>query len=155
MGNFVQDGYLTDHRGNVSIIISQHIDPGYSLSALKADSQEARGNFFMDSEGCRSITANMELQTARDMYETRTVSKNKRKISALQASVKAEELSRTEEDIAQEVNWLQDLGIASNRATQFVRTQAESWRIKTLLARALDSREEVKQPQSADFIPEA
>lgn len=40
----------------------------------------------------------------------------------MEASVKVEELSRTEEDIVREVNWLQDLGTTSKRATQFVRT---------------------------------
>jgi len=33
----------------------------------------------------------------------------------------------------------------AKRATQFVRTKADSWRIKTLLAKALDAKEDGKQ----------
>lgn len=35
------------------------------------------------------------------------------------------------------MDWLLDLGTVNTRATQFVRTQAESWHMKTLLAKAL------------------
>jgi len=63
----------------------------------------------------------------------------------LEASAKEEDLQRTEDDIAGEVDWLLDPGTASKRATQFIRTQAESWKVKTLLAKALESKEEVQQ----------
>lgn len=39
------------------------------------------------------------------------------------------------------MNWLHDPGTPSKRATQFVRTKAESWRTKTLIAKALESME--------------
>ena len=106
MGNFIQNYYLTASRGSGFIILFQCIALGHILSALYACPQEASGKFSMEGEGCCSITANMELETAREMYETRIVSKNKRKISALEASVKAKEQLCIEEDIAQDVNWL-------------------------------------------------
>lgn len=80
----------------------------------------------MDTGSCRSSAVNQELQTAKKMYETRTSAKNKRNISDMEASVKEEERLCTEEDVAGEVDWLQDPGTASKRATQFVRMQAES-----------------------------
>jgi len=74
----------------------------------------------------------------------------------MEAAVKEEERPRTEEDIAREVDWLMDPGTTSRRATQFVRTQVESWRIKTLLARALESRDEGNQhSQGENLISEA
>jgi len=51
--------------------------------------------------------------------------------------VQEEEKKISEQDIEKEVDWLLDPGTVTTRATQFVRTQAESWRMKTLLARAL------------------
>ena len=45
----------------------------------------------------------------------------------------------------EEVDWLIDPGTPAKRATQFVHTKAESWRIKTLLAKALDAKEDGKQ----------
>lgn len=79
------------------------------------------------------------------MYETRPAATVKHKIAELEASVKEEEAQRTEGIIAEEVDWLHDPGTPSKRATQYVRTKAESWRIKTLLAKALDSKDEGKQ----------
>ena len=61
--------------------------------------------------------ANKELQTARNMYETRTTARNKRKIEEMEDMVKKEEAQRTKDDIAGEVNWLLDPGTASKRAT--------------------------------------
>lgn len=156
MGNLTEKVYLTDSRRNESVTISKGITLGYYISWFRAGHQEmdSRGN--MDTRSCRSITANQELQTARSMYETRTKTKNKQRIADMEASVKEEEGPRTEEDIAREVDWVQDLGTASKQATQFVRTQAESWRIETLLIRTLDSREEEKQHSQRDnFISEA
>jgi len=95
----------------------------------------------MDSGNCRSINANRELHTAQKIYETRTTARRKRKIAELEASVKEETVQWYEEEIAGEVDWLPDPGTPSKRATQFVRTQAESWKLKTLLARALDSKD--------------
>lgn len=66
---------------------------------------------------CRSITANKELQTAKNMYETRTTARNKRKIEEMEDMVKKEEAQRTEDDIAGEVNSLLDPGTASKWAT--------------------------------------
>jgi len=36
-----------------------------------------------------------------------------------------------------EVEWVQDPGMATTRATQFMCTQAETWRMKTMLAKAM------------------
>jgi hypothetical protein len=99
----------------------------------------------MDAGGSRCAAANRDLQEAKGGYETRTVTRIKRKIAELEAQAKQEEEGRTEEDIAAEVDWLKDPGTPSKRATQFVRTKAESWRTKTLIAKALDSIEKEKQ----------
>lgn len=36
-----------------------------------------------------------------------------------------------------EVQWIQDLETTTTLATQFVRTQAEMWKMKTMLAKAI------------------
>lgn len=43
------------------------------------------------------------------------------------------------------MDWIQDPGTPSKRATEFVCTRVESWRIKTLLAKAMDNIEENRQ----------
>lgn len=106
----------------------------------------------MESGSCRSINANQELHTTQKMYETCTTARNKRKIADLEASAKEEAAQRTEEVIAEEVDWIVDPGTPSKRATQFVRTQAESWKIKTLLARALDAKESQMQHSSQENL---
>lgn len=99
----------------------------------------------MDAGSCRCAAANQDLQDAKRGYDTRTASKNKRKVAELEAKAKQEEDGRTEEEIAEEVDWMKDPGTPSKRATQFVRTKAESWRTKTLIAKALESIEKEKQ----------
>lgn len=59
--------------------------------------------------------------------------------------MKKEEVQRQEGIIVEEVDWLHDPGTHSKRATQYVWTKAESWRIKTRLAKSLDLKEEGKQ----------
>ena len=93
----------------------------------------------MEAGGSRCKAANRELQAARGGYETRTATRIKRKIAELEAQAKLEEGGRSDMEIAAKVNWLTDPGTPSKRATQFVRTQAESWRTKTLIAKALES----------------
>jgi len=92
----------------------------------------------MAGEGSRNKSANNDLQQAREMYERRTSQRNKRKIIDLEATVQDEESKFSDQQIGKEVDWLQDPGTLSTRATQFVKTQAESWRVKTLLAKAMD-----------------
>jgi len=99
----------------------------------------------MDAGSCRCSAANQELRVVQKMYETRTASRNKRKVAELEAKVKEEEAQRTEENVAGEVDWIEDPGTPSKRATQYVRTKAESLRIKTLLSRALESKDKEKQ----------
>jgi len=82
--------------------------------------------------------------------------RKKHKIVVMEASVKEEEMQRSKENIAGEVDWLCDPSTHSKRETQFLRTKAESWRIKTLLAKALDSLDDGKQhSERADLSPEA
>lgn len=60
--------------------------------------------FVMDAGGSRCAAANRDLQEAKGGYETRTVTRIKRKIAELEAQAKQEEEGRTEEDIAAEVD---------------------------------------------------
>lgn len=99
----------------------------------------------MDASGCRNDAANQDLLEARQGYETRAAARNKRKVEELEAQVKQAEDGRTVEEIAAEVDWLRDPGTPSKRATQFVRTKAESWRTKMLIAKALETVEKEKQ----------
>lgn len=92
----------------------------------------------MAGEGSRNKSANNDLQQAREMYERRTLQRNKRKIIDIEATVQDEESKLSDQQIGKDVDWLQDPGTLSTRATQFVRTQAKSWRMKTLLAKAID-----------------
>lgn len=87
-------------------------------------------------EGSHNASANKDLKVAREMYETCTSQKAKRRINDLDAMVNEEEKKLNEQEMEEEVK-IQDLGMVTTRATQFVRTQAESWRMKTLLAKAL------------------
>lgn len=91
----------------------------------------------MAREGRRNVSTNRNLQQARDSYETRTSLKEKRKIEELEAIVAEEEEHLKEQDMEKEVEWIQDPGTATTRATQFVRTQAKAWRMKTMLAKAV------------------
>ena len=76
------------------------------------------------------------------MYETRTSQWNKCKFIDLEAMVQEEEKKLSDQQIGKEVDWILNPGTVNTHATQFVRTQAESWRMKTLLAKALGTQEE-------------
>lgn len=93
----------------------------------------------MAGEGSRNASANRDLKMAREMYETRTSQKNKQKINDLEAMVTEEENKLKEQEMEEEVDWLQDPVNVITRATQFVRMQAGRWRMKTLLAKALST----------------
>lgn len=95
----------------------------------------------MDGSGSRCAATIQDLHEVKKGYETRATAKNKRKVEELENKVKQDEEGRNEEEIAAEVNWLHDPGTPAKRATQFVRTRAESWRIKTLIPKALESME--------------
>ena len=60
--------------------------------------------FVMDAGGSRYTAAKRDLQEAKGGYETRTVTRIKRKIAELEAQAKQEEEGRMEEDIAVEVD---------------------------------------------------
>lgn len=105
----------------------------------------------MSDLGCRSNAANKELQSARRIYDTRTATSSKRRVAELNHKVKMEEENRSEEDLAAAVDWLEDAGTPSRRATQFTRTRAESWRVKTLLAKALETLEEKKNGEAKEI----
>lgn len=80
------------------------------------------------------------------MFERRTSQRNKRKVIDLETSAQEEEAKLSDQQLSQEVDWLHDPGTPSTWATQFVRTQAEAWRMKTMLAKALDVQgEQAKQ----------
>jgi len=123
-----------------------------SLLSLRPHSawKENRGSQ-MSEQSCRCTAANNELHSARHAYETRTATSSKRKLAELNAKVKLEEGSRSEEDIAAAVDWLEDAGTSSKWATQFTRTKVESWRVKTLLAKALEAMEEKKAIEVKEF----
>lgn len=98
--------------------------------------------------------ANRELQAARRGYETRTVTRIKRKMAELEAEAKREEGGRSEMGIAAEVDWVTDPGTPAKRATQFVRTKAECWRMKTLIAKSLESVTEVNLTTQVNLTTE-
>jgi len=91
----------------------------------------------MASEGSRNASANRDLKRARETYETHISQKGKQKIEELEAIVNEEEKNLESQDLEKEIDWIQDLGIITTCATQFVRMQAEMWRMKTMLAKAL------------------
>ena len=76
----------------------------------------------MVHEGSRNVSANWDLQKAREAYETWTTQKEKRKIEELEAAVTEEEEHLEEQDLEKEVEWIHDPGTATTWATQFVRT---------------------------------
>lgn len=144
-GGLKVSGYLTNSESNEAVTLSKDITLVFLCSWLSVGHQEMDNQGNMDTGSCRGKFANQELQSARSIYETRSTTRNKRRIADMEVAVKEEERSRTEEDIAREVDWLTDPGTTAGRATQFVRTQVECWRIKTLLARALESKDEGNQ----------
>lgn len=73
----------------------------------------------MAGEGSHNRSTNNDLQQVREMYERRTSQRNKRKIIDLEATVKEEECKLFDQQIGKEVDWLQDHGTPSTRATQF------------------------------------
>ena len=104
MGKRMKKVYLLASHGTVSIIISSGIFQGCCISWERFGHQGKNIVCTMETGRCISIKANQELQTAKKMYDTRTSARNKRKIADLEASVKEEELQRTEEDITEEVD---------------------------------------------------
>jgi len=128
---------------NISVLNIQRPSNCIFTQASKASNNQESAP--MAGEGCRNQSANNDLRLAREMYERRTSERNKRKIIDLEASAQEEESKLSDHQLSQEVNWLQDPGMTSTRATQFVRTQAEAWRMKTILAKAMDV--QVKQAE--------
>lgn len=119
-----------------------HINLALMPGESKIRSSERRNDrAVMEGSGSRSATAIQDLNEAKRGYETRAAARHKRKMNDLEDEVKREEDGRTDEEIAAEVDWLHDPGTPAKRATQFVRTQAESWRTKTLIAKALEAME--------------
>jgi len=131
-----QNCYKSRNRNPLQITLA--LVPGES----NIRSSEGKHNrAVMEGSGSRSATAIQDLNEARKGYETRAAARHKRKVDELEDKVKQEEDGRTEEEIAAEVDWLPDPGTPAKRATQFVRTKAESWRTKTLIAKALEAME--------------
>jgi len=137
------------HSHNRNRYKASHRYPTQFTSALgkggnniALDNQGSKGKHnrgVMDASGSRNAAAIQDLHEAKKGYETRAMTKHKRKVEELENKVKQEEGGRTEEELAAEVNWLQDPGTPAKRATQYVRTRAESWRTKTLIAKAFEA----------------
>lgn len=89
-------------------------------------------------EGSRNSSANKNLKQAREAYETRTSQKEKRKIEELEGIVVEEEEKLEENDLEKEMEWVQDPGTTTTRVTQYVCTQAKMWRMKMMLAKAIN-----------------
>lgn len=89
----------------------------------------------MVREGSQNVFANWDLQKAWEAYETHTTQKEKCIIKELEAVVTEEEERLDVQDLEKEVEWLSDPGTTTTRATQFVQTQGEMWRMKTMLAK--------------------
>lgn len=83
------------------------------------------------------LRSTKDLQQAREAYETRTSQKEKHKIEELEAIVVEEEENMENNDMEKDMEWVQDPGTTSTRATQYVHTQAEMWCMKTMLAKAI------------------
>lgn len=104
----------------------------------------------MACEGIRNASANWDLKKAREAYETQTTQKEKRKIEELEVAVTEEEEQLDVQALETEMDWLSDLCTTTTRATQFVRTQGEMWRMKTMLAKALNMHaEDIKRSHQA------
>lgn len=103
------------------------------------------------SGGSRNASANKELTRAKAAYENCTSQREKWRIEELEAMVNEEEKSMNQQELVKEVNWVQDPDTVTTRATQFVRTQAEMWRLKMMLAKAIsmqgDSANQLRQAQ--------
>lgn len=99
----------------------------------------------MAEPNCICAGAAKDLRNAQNMYVTRASSRSKRKIAELEAKVKQDEEITQEGNRTREVDWICDPGTPAKRTTQLVRTKAESWRMKTLLAKALDMKEAAQQ----------
>lgn len=141
----MEENYLTGSHGSVSSISFQSTATDHNQPVSRgAHPENFRGNG-MSAGSCRCTAANRELRTAQNMYETRATARSKCKIVKMEAAVKHEEVQRQGGFVAEEVDWLTDPGMPAKRATRFTRTKAESWRIKTLLAKALDAKEEGTQ----------
>jgi len=71
----------------------------------------------MVGEGSRNASANRDLKQARETYETSTSNKGKRKIDELEAIVIEEEENLEAHDLEKEMEWVQDPGKVTTRAT--------------------------------------
>lgn len=91
----------------------------------------------MAGEGSRNASTNRDLKRARETYETRTLQKEKQRIEELEAIVTEEEENFEAQELEKEMDWVQDPGTVTTRSTQYVRTQAEMWRMKTMLSKAI------------------
>lgn len=139
-------GFHYKNMGNCPVLLIVLQVRVKSGSAHKSGlSRASHESLAMEAGGSRCTAANRDLQEARGGYETRTATRIKRKMADLEAQAKLEEGGRMNMEIAAEVNWLTDPDTPTKRATQFVRTQAESWRTKTLIAKALESIEKDRQ----------
>jgi len=107
----------------------------------------------MEASKCRCAGATQDLRNAQSMFVTRASTRSKRKIAELEAKVKQEEETTQEGKVDGEVDWICDTGTPAKRTTQFVRTKAESWRMKTLLAKALDMKDADKQNTEKEQPP--
>lgn len=155
-GNIPGNLYLTSTKGKGKSIVLSCSRPEPIYSAESTQNYTVSAGTIMAGEGSRNASANKDLKVAREMYETCTSQKNKRKIIDLEAMVHEEEKKLSEQEIEEEVDWLQDPGTVTTQATQFVRTQAKSWRMKTLLAKALSMQDNyAEQLQKVQHISEA
>lgn len=91
----------------------------------------------MAPKGSRNESANRELKKAREAYETLVSTKGKKIIDEIEAEVNEEHERLDMQSIEEEIEWISDPGTPTTRATQFVRTQSETWQMKIMLAKAL------------------
>lgn len=134
--------YLTTIRDKrKSIVLScSKAEPFHSADS--AQENTTRASKKMAGEGSLNESTNKDLHHAKEMYKKWTSQRNKHKIIELEAMVQEEEKKLSEQQLGKEVDWLLDPGTTNTRATQFVRTQAEIWRMKTLLVKALSIQDE-------------
>lgn len=98
----------------------------------------AEGEAIMADASSRSRSASRDLQRAKEAFEKSTSQEGKRKIIGLEIYAREEENMLSDEQLSKEVDWIIDPGTPSTRETQFSRTQVECWRMKTMLAKAME-----------------
>lgn len=86
-GNIPGTRYLTTTRGNrkSNVLLCSRLEPIHSAKRNQKDTE--RVSTTMAGEGSRNVSANKDLRNAREMYESRTLQRNKRKIIDLEAMV--------------------------------------------------------------------